>query len=158
MQHVFDQNKASFVPLFNSLLYFQHYCVIVQRKCEYEITDCLIDLTYQTNFFSWESPGVGTFLVALPIQGVVCFAILFMIEFNIFRVLKNRVKSNWFALDWISYFLNGIHGNIVRHLILVILRENCTIFLRHLIFKQFNRVFIIIFWLQFVTVKLLTKF
>ncbi|XP_072337423.1 phospholipid-transporting ATPase ABCA3 isoform X1 [Scyliorhinus torazame] len=47
------------------------------------------NITYQTNYFSWESPGVGRFIVALAVQGLVFLTLLFLIEFSIFKMLSN---------------------------------------------------------------------
>uniref|UniRef100_A0A8C2WQI7 ATP binding cassette subfamily A member 3 n=1 Tax=Cyclopterus lumpus TaxID=8103 RepID=A0A8C2WQI7_CYCLU len=40
----------------------------------------LFNITYQTNYFSMSEPGVGRFLVALSMQGVVYIVLLFVIE------------------------------------------------------------------------------
>uniref|UniRef100_A0A8C1UZ91 ATP binding cassette subfamily A member 3 n=1 Tax=Cyprinus carpio TaxID=7962 RepID=A0A8C1UZ91_CYPCA len=38
------------------------------------------NITYQVNYFSMDEPGVGRFLVAMSLQGVVFIALLFLIE------------------------------------------------------------------------------
>ncbi|XP_066546484.1 phospholipid-transporting ATPase ABCA3 [Amia ocellicauda] len=46
------------------------------------------NLTYQENYFAWEAPGAGRFLVAMSIQGVVFLVLLFVIELQIVRTLR----------------------------------------------------------------------
>lgn len=43
------------------------------------------DITYQENYFSMSEPGVGRFLVAFTVQGVVYIALLFAIELQCVR-------------------------------------------------------------------------
>lgn len=45
----------------------------------------LSDITYQENYFSMSAPGVGRFLVAFSVQGVVYIALLFAIELQCVR-------------------------------------------------------------------------
>uniref|UniRef100_A0A3Q2PCC7 ATP binding cassette subfamily A member 3 n=2 Tax=Percomorphaceae TaxID=1489872 RepID=A0A3Q2PCC7_FUNHE len=45
------------------------------------------NITYQTNYFSMSEPGVGRFLVALSVQGVVFNALLFVIELQCVRTM-----------------------------------------------------------------------
>ncbi|XP_043567483.1 phospholipid-transporting ATPase ABCA3 isoform X1 [Chiloscyllium plagiosum] len=47
------------------------------------------NITYQTDYFSWESPGVGRFIFALAVQGLVFLTFLLLIEFSFFKVLSN---------------------------------------------------------------------
>ncbi|XP_035035732.2 phospholipid-transporting ATPase ABCA3 [Hippoglossus stenolepis] len=53
----------------------------------------LYNVTYQTNFFSMSEPGVGRFLVAFSIQGVVFLILLFTIELQFGRTLWRIVTS-----------------------------------------------------------------
>uniref|UniRef100_A0A8C2X0L4 ATP binding cassette subfamily A member 3 n=1 Tax=Cyclopterus lumpus TaxID=8103 RepID=A0A8C2X0L4_CYCLU len=46
----------------------------------------LFNITYQTNYFSMSEPGVGRFLVALSMQGVVYIVLLFVIELQCFYI------------------------------------------------------------------------
>ncbi|XP_048408491.1 phospholipid-transporting ATPase ABCA3 isoform X2 [Stegostoma tigrinum] len=46
------------------------------------------NITYQTDYLAWESPGVGRFIVALAVQGLVFLTFLLLIEFSIFKVLS----------------------------------------------------------------------
>ncbi|XP_041062157.1 phospholipid-transporting ATPase ABCA3 [Carcharodon carcharias] len=47
------------------------------------------NITYQINYLSWESPGVGRFIVALAAQGLAFLTLLFLIEFSVFKKLYN---------------------------------------------------------------------
>ncbi|XP_032896611.1 ATP-binding cassette sub-family A member 3 [Amblyraja radiata] len=49
------------------------------------------NITYQMNYFSWESPGIGRVIAALVIQGLVFLTLLFLIEFKVFRMLSNFI-------------------------------------------------------------------
>uniref|UniRef100_A0A672IQI6 ABC transporter domain-containing protein n=1 Tax=Salarias fasciatus TaxID=181472 RepID=A0A672IQI6_SALFA len=47
----------------------------------------VLNITYQTNYFSMSEPGVGRFLVAFSVQGVVFIVLLFVIELQCVRTL-----------------------------------------------------------------------
>lgn len=51
------------------------------------------DITYQEDYFSMSEPGVGRFLVAFSLQGVVYIALLFAIELQCVRRLWQLLKS-----------------------------------------------------------------
>lgn len=51
------------------------------------------DITYQPNYFSMSEPGVGRFLVALSVQGVVYIILLFVIELQCIRTLRRLLTS-----------------------------------------------------------------
>lgn len=51
------------------------------------------DITYQTNYFSMAEPGVGRFLVAFSVQGVVFIFLLFVIELQCVRTLWRIITS-----------------------------------------------------------------
>ncbi|KAM4598643.1 phospholipid-transporting ATPase ABCA3 [Polymixia lowei] len=53
----------------------------------------IINITYQENYFSMSEPGVGRFLVALSVQGVVFIALLFVIELQCVRTLQRFLGS-----------------------------------------------------------------
>uniref|UniRef100_A0A673N6E8 ATP-binding cassette sub-family A member 3-like n=1 Tax=Sinocyclocheilus rhinocerous TaxID=307959 RepID=A0A673N6E8_9TELE len=52
------------------------------------------DITYQVNYFSMDEPGVGRFLVAMFLQGVVFIALLFFIELRCIHVLLNLCRRH----------------------------------------------------------------
>lgn len=51
------------------------------------------DITWQENYFSMSDPGVGRFLVAFSVQGVVYIALLFVIELQCVRSLWRLLTS-----------------------------------------------------------------
>ncbi|XP_029015057.1 phospholipid-transporting ATPase ABCA3 [Betta splendens] len=56
------------------------------------ICNCL-NITYQVNYFSMSEPGVGRFLVAFSVQGVVFILLLFAIELQCLRTLWRLLTS-----------------------------------------------------------------
>uniref|UniRef100_A0A673NG98 ATP-binding cassette sub-family A member 3-like n=1 Tax=Sinocyclocheilus rhinocerous TaxID=307959 RepID=A0A673NG98_9TELE len=50
------------------------------------------NITYQVNYFSMDEPGVGRFLVAMSIQGVVFIILLFLIELRCVHILLNLCR------------------------------------------------------------------
>ncbi|XP_051573029.1 phospholipid-transporting ATPase ABCA3-like isoform X1 [Myxocyprinus asiaticus] len=57
-----------------------------------EIICKLYNITYQVNYFSLEEPGVGRFLVAMFLQGVVFIALVFLIELQFIHILLNLCR------------------------------------------------------------------
>uniref|UniRef100_A0A673N9R6 ATP-binding cassette sub-family A member 3-like n=1 Tax=Sinocyclocheilus rhinocerous TaxID=307959 RepID=A0A673N9R6_9TELE len=55
--------------------------VFAEYICKY------YNITYQVNYFSMDEPGVGRFLVAMFLQGVVFIALLFFIELRCIHIL-----------------------------------------------------------------------
>uniref|UniRef100_A0A8C2JY49 ATP-binding cassette, sub-family A (ABC1), member 3b n=1 Tax=Cyprinus carpio TaxID=7962 RepID=A0A8C2JY49_CYPCA len=74
-------------------LIFPNYCLGMSFSEFYQnyeiITFCTSNITYQVNYFSMDEPGVGRFLVAMSLQGVVFIALLFFIELRCIHVLFN---------------------------------------------------------------------
>ncbi|XP_055050856.2 phospholipid-transporting ATPase ABCA3 [Misgurnus anguillicaudatus] len=52
------------------------------------------NITYQVNYFSMEEPGVGRFLVAMSLQGVVFIILLFLIELQCVHTLLNLCRRH----------------------------------------------------------------
>ncbi|XP_074552265.1 phospholipid-transporting ATPase ABCA3 [Halichoeres trimaculatus] len=52
-----------------------------------------LNITYQKNYFSMSEPGVGRFLVAFSVQGVVYIILLFIIELQCVRTLRRLLSS-----------------------------------------------------------------
>uniref|UniRef100_A0A671T843 ABC transporter domain-containing protein n=1 Tax=Sinocyclocheilus anshuiensis TaxID=1608454 RepID=A0A671T843_9TELE len=50
------------------------------------------NITYQVNYFSMDEPGVGRFLVAMSIQGVVFIILVFLIELRCVHILLNLCR------------------------------------------------------------------
>uniref|UniRef100_A0A8C2U6F2 ATP binding cassette subfamily A member 3 n=1 Tax=Coturnix japonica TaxID=93934 RepID=A0A8C2U6F2_COTJA len=61
------------------------------------------NISYQVNYFSWESPGIGRYLTSLTVQGFSFLFLLFLIETNLLWRLKTLVcgicrRRKWVAL------------------------------------------------------------
>uniref|UniRef100_A0A8B9UKM0 ABC transporter domain-containing protein n=1 Tax=Anas zonorhyncha TaxID=75864 RepID=A0A8B9UKM0_9AVES len=61
------------------------------------------NISYQMNYFSWESPGIGRYLTSLTIQGFSFLFLLFLIETNLLWRLRTLVcgicrRRKWVAL------------------------------------------------------------
>ncbi|KAM4697953.1 phospholipid-transporting ATPase ABCA3 [Rhinophrynus dorsalis] len=48
-----------------------------------------LNITYQENYFSWSSPGIGCYLTSMAVQGLVFLCFLFIIESQVFSRLSN---------------------------------------------------------------------
>ncbi|XP_041812515.1 phospholipid-transporting ATPase ABCA3 [Chelmon rostratus] len=69
---------------------FNSFCPtspISRAVCHY------FNITYQTNYFSMSEPGVGRFLVAFSVQGVVFIILLFVIELQCVCTLRRLLSS-----------------------------------------------------------------
>uniref|UniRef100_A0A673N7P9 ATP-binding cassette sub-family A member 3-like n=1 Tax=Sinocyclocheilus rhinocerous TaxID=307959 RepID=A0A673N7P9_9TELE len=79
-------------------LIFPNYCLGMSFSEFYQnyeiITFCTSNITYQVNYFSMDEPGVGRFLVAMFLQGVVFIALLFFIELRCIHVLLNLCRRH----------------------------------------------------------------
>ncbi|XP_075880377.1 phospholipid-transporting ATPase ABCA3 [Nelusetta ayraudi] len=60
---------------------------LAQTVCKF------FNITYQENYFSMSDPGVGRYLVAFTVQGVVYIALLFVIELQCVRSLWRLLTS-----------------------------------------------------------------
>uniref|UniRef100_A0A672ZRB1 ABC transporter domain-containing protein n=1 Tax=Sphaeramia orbicularis TaxID=375764 RepID=A0A672ZRB1_9TELE len=60
---------------------------ISKRICNF------LNITYQQNYFSMAEPGVGRFLVAFSVQGVVFIILLFAIELQCVRTLRRLIST-----------------------------------------------------------------
>ncbi|KAH1183577.1 phospholipid-transporting ATPase ABCA3 [Mauremys mutica] len=49
------------------------------------------NISYQTNYFSWETPGIGQYLTSLSVQGAAFLLLLFLIETNLLWRLRTLV-------------------------------------------------------------------
>ena len=61
--------------------------------CRNNIVFVFLDITFQPNYFSMSEPGVGRFVVAFAIQGLVFIILLFVIEMQCVRTLRRFVTS-----------------------------------------------------------------
>uniref|UniRef100_A0A8C1CZX0 ATP-binding cassette, sub-family A (ABC1), member 3b n=1 Tax=Cyprinus carpio carpio TaxID=630221 RepID=A0A8C1CZX0_CYPCA len=71
--------------------FYQNYEIITFCTSSFFAEDICkyFNITYQVNYFSMDEPGVGRFLVAMSLQGVVFIALLFFIELQCIHVLFN---------------------------------------------------------------------
>uniref|UniRef100_A0A3B4B911 ABC transporter domain-containing protein n=1 Tax=Periophthalmus magnuspinnatus TaxID=409849 RepID=A0A3B4B911_9GOBI len=77
-------------------LIFPNYCLgmsLNQFYQNYEFISFCTSITYQTNYFSMSSPGVGRFLVALSMQGLVFVLLLFIIELQFVKTLHRLITT-----------------------------------------------------------------
>ncbi|NXJ93214.1 ABCA3 protein, partial [Corythaixoides concolor] len=61
------------------------------------------NISYQMNYFSWETPGIGRYLTSLTVQGFSFLFLLFLIETNLLWRLRTMVcricrRRKWVAL------------------------------------------------------------
>ncbi|NXD28137.1 ABCA3 protein, partial [Spelaeornis formosus] len=61
------------------------------------------NISYQMNYFSWESPGIGRYLTSLAVQGFSFLFLLFLIETNLLWRLRTLLcgicrRRKWVAL------------------------------------------------------------
>lgn len=52
-------------------------------------------IDFQTNFLAWERYGVGRFLVFMFLEGLIFFAILFTIEYDVPAILVQTSRRIW---------------------------------------------------------------
>lgn len=60
------------------------------------------DISYQMNYFSWETPGIGCYLTSLTIQGFCFLFLLFLIETNLLWRLRTLVCGICRRRKWVS--------------------------------------------------------
>jgi hypothetical protein len=57
--------------------------------CEARIKDVPgLNIDFQTNYLAWDTPGVGRFLLILPLEGVFFMLLVLFIDYNIARSLR----------------------------------------------------------------------
>ncbi|XP_046856242.1 uncharacterized protein LOC124449357 [Xenia sp. Carnegie-2017] len=47
----------------------------------------------QTNYLAFENPGIGRFLLVLPLEGIFFMLIILFIDFNAIRSLRSSIRS-----------------------------------------------------------------
>lgn len=58
-----------------------------------------LNFQYQTNYMSWDTPGVGRFLLVLPLEGLLFMSLVLLVDYGVFRMLmglcsrRNRVAD-----------------------------------------------------------------
>ncbi|XP_061740845.1 phospholipid-transporting ATPase ABCA3 [Nerophis ophidion] len=83
---------------------FISFCMtspVTQTICKY------LNITYQTNYFDMSAPGVGRFLLAFSIQGVVYIILLFVIELQCIRNLRRLLSTLCRSKKQLSFLSNG---------------------------------------------------
>uniref|UniRef100_A0A7M4E189 ATP binding cassette subfamily A member 3 n=1 Tax=Crocodylus porosus TaxID=8502 RepID=A0A7M4E189_CROPO len=60
------------------------------------------DISYQTNYFSWETPGIGKYLTSMAVQGFSFLFLLFLIETNLLWRLRTVVCGICKRRKWVS--------------------------------------------------------
>ncbi|CAL8274752.1 unnamed protein product [Lota lota] len=75
--------------------FYQNYELITFCKSNpvAEAICAIYNITYQENYFSMSDPGVGRYLVAFSLQGVVFIALLFIVELQWARTLRRLFQS-----------------------------------------------------------------
>uniref|UniRef100_A0A8C0IS39 ATP binding cassette subfamily A member 3 n=1 Tax=Chelonoidis abingdonii TaxID=106734 RepID=A0A8C0IS39_CHEAB len=59
-------------------------------------------ISYQMNYFSWETPGIGQYLTSLSVQGAAFLLLLFLIETNLLWRLRTLVCGICRRRKWVS--------------------------------------------------------
>uniref|UniRef100_A0A8C5SUR6 ABC transporter domain-containing protein n=1 Tax=Laticauda laticaudata TaxID=8630 RepID=A0A8C5SUR6_LATLA len=85
--------------------FYQNYEFIQFCTSSFEsVLICKVfNITYQTNYFAWESPGVGKYLTAMAAQGLSFLLLLFLIETNLLWRMRTivcdiRRRRKWVML------------------------------------------------------------
>lgn len=60
------------------------------------------DISYQMNYFSWETPGIGKYLTSMTVQGFSFLFLLFLIETNLLWRLRTVVCGICKRRKWVS--------------------------------------------------------
>uniref|UniRef100_A0A8C5UJ83 ATP binding cassette subfamily A member 3 n=1 Tax=Malurus cyaneus samueli TaxID=2593467 RepID=A0A8C5UJ83_9PASS len=60
------------------------------------------NVSYQMNYFSWETPGIGRYLTSLAVQGFSFLFLLFLIETNLLWRLRTLVCGICRRRKWVS--------------------------------------------------------
>ncbi|XP_030067809.1 phospholipid-transporting ATPase ABCA3 [Microcaecilia unicolor] len=72
-------------------LFYQNFEFIQFCTSSFEATFICkaFNITYQLNYFSWDSPGIGQYVTSMAVQGFVLLKLLLIIESNIPHRLRN---------------------------------------------------------------------
>lgn len=57
-----------------------------------------LNITYQTNYYSFSSPGVGRYLTSMAVQGLIFLCLLFIIESQVLCQLFRCRRQRWSSL------------------------------------------------------------
>ncbi|KAL7979133.1 hypothetical protein Chor_015157 [Crotalus horridus] len=85
--------------------FYQNYEFIQFCTSSFEsLVICKVfNISYQTNYFAWESPGIGKYLTAMAAQGLSFLLLLFLIETNLLWRMRTivcdiRRRRKWVML------------------------------------------------------------
>nr|XP_060642190.1 phospholipid-transporting ATPase ABCA3 isoform X1 [Anolis sagrei ordinatus]XP_060642191.1 phospholipid-transporting ATPase ABCA3 isoform X1 [Anolis sagrei ordinatus] len=83
--------------------FYQNYEFIQFCTSSFEaVVICRVfNITYQTNYFAWESPGIGKYLTAMASQGLAFLLLLFLIETNLLWRLRNILCGMHRRRKWV---------------------------------------------------------
>lgn len=74
-------------------------CGLIQELILFHLSS---DISYQMNYFSWETPGIGRYLTSLAVQGFSFLFLLFLIETNLLWRLRTLVCGICRRRKWVS--------------------------------------------------------
>lgn len=74
-------------------------CGFIQELILFHLSS---DISYQMNYFSWETPGIGRYLTSLAVQGFSFLFLLFLIETNLLWRLRTLVCGICRRRKWVS--------------------------------------------------------
>ncbi|XP_048350984.1 phospholipid-transporting ATPase ABCA3 [Sphaerodactylus townsendi] len=83
--------------------FYQNYEFIQFCSSSFEaVLVCkLFNISYQTNYFAWESPGIGKYLTSMAVQGLSFLLLLFLIETNLLWRLRTVICSMCRRRKWV---------------------------------------------------------
>ncbi|XP_077172968.1 phospholipid-transporting ATPase ABCA3 [Paroedura picta] len=83
--------------------FYQNYEFIQFCTSSFEaVVVCKIfNITYQTNYFAWESPGIGKYLTSMAVQGLCFLLLLFLIETNLLWRVRTIICGMCRRRKWV---------------------------------------------------------
>uniref|UniRef100_A0ABM5F152 Phospholipid-transporting ATPase ABCA3 n=1 Tax=Pogona vitticeps TaxID=103695 RepID=A0ABM5F152_9SAUR len=66
----------------------------------------MLNITYQSNYFAWDSPGIGKYLTSMAAQGLIFLLLLFLIETNLLWSLRNLLCGVHRRRKWVMLLNN----------------------------------------------------
>ncbi|XP_053132329.1 phospholipid-transporting ATPase ABCA3 [Hemicordylus capensis] len=89
--------------------FYQNYEFIQFCTSSFEaVVICKVfNISYQTNYFAWESPGIGKYLTAMAVQGLCFLFLLFLIETNLLWRVKTLICDLQRRRKWVM-LLNSV--------------------------------------------------
>ena len=53
-----------------------------------------LDINFHRDYLAWSTPGVGRFLLILPIEGVLFMLLVLFIDYNVARSLRSLIRKD----------------------------------------------------------------